>query len=113
MFIDIIILRPSKLDLDVISMFIVTMVIENAGVSIRQIIKRIHLIYGYTVSSKKAWKGKHLAITMAFEDWKNSYSLLLRWMTVVQQFNPNSYFQFVNKECLRSSLNNNFIIMFY
>ena len=48
-----------KLDTNVISSFIVTMVTKNPKVFIHQIIEKIHSIYGYTPSYKKAWKGKH------------------------------------------------------
>ena len=102
-----------KLDSDVISSFIVTMVTENPGVSIRQIIERIHSICGYTVTYRKAWKGKHMAIAMAFGDWENSYSLLPRWMAVIQQFNPGSCFEFVNKERPGLTLTDNLTMMFY
>ena len=102
-----------KLDSDVISSFIVTMVTENPGVSVRQIIERIHSICGYTISYKKAWKGKHRAIAMAFGDWEKSYSLLPRWMAAVSQFNPGSYFEFVNKDSPVPSLDDNPTAMFH
>ena len=63
-------------------------------------------------SYKKAWKGKHQAIAMAFGDWENLYSLLPRWIATVSQFNPRSYFEFVNKDCLVSSLSNNLTAVF-
>ena len=102
-----------KLDSDVISSFIVTMVTENPSVSIRQVIERIHSICGYSVSYKKAWKGKQREIAMAFGDWETSYAMLPRWMGAVQQFNPGSYFEFVNKECAVSTSNDNPTAMFH
>ena len=65
-----------KLDTDVISSFIITMVTKNLRASIWKIIKRIHSIYGYM--TKKAWKGKHRSIAIMFREWENSYSLLPR-----------------------------------
>ena len=103
----------SKMDADVISSFIVTMVTENQGVSVCQIIERIHSICGYTASYKKALKDKYWAIALTFGDWEKSCSLLPRWMAAVNHFNPRSYFEFVNNDYTMWSSNCNNFVMFH
>ncbi|XP_028753023.1 uncharacterized protein LOC114712639 [Neltuma alba] len=102
-----------KLDADVISSCIVAMVTDKPDVKVSQIIERMQSMFGYTVSYRKAWKAKQLAIAIAFGNWETSYSLLPRWLAVVQHFMPGSCIYFSNKQCSQVNTNGQLIEMFH
>jgi len=102
-----------KLDSDVIASNIVSMVSEKSDVSIAQIIKRMRSLFGYTVSYKKAWSAKQKAVARAFGNWENSYALLPRWMTALQQYMPGTAVEFYNKECPESMRSDGNVALFH
>ena len=44
------------------------MVSKNPGVSIQQVIEKIHSLFNYNVSYKKAWHEKHKAMSIMFRN---------------------------------------------
>ncbi|XP_028764538.1 uncharacterized protein LOC114722628 [Neltuma alba] len=102
-----------KLDADVISSCIVVMVTDKPDVKVSQIIERMQSIFGYTVSYRKAWKAKQLAVAIAFGNWEISYSLLPKWLAAVQHFMPGSCIHFSNKQCPEVSTNDQPVEMFH
>ncbi|GAV61318.1 hypothetical protein CFOL_v3_04845, partial [Cephalotus follicularis] len=59
-------------------------------INIAAIIATIKQRYHYTISYKKAWLGKQLALADLFGDWDASYRLLPEWMAAMEASNPGS-----------------------
>ncbi|KAF7824616.1 uncharacterized protein G2W53_022760 [Senna tora] len=63
---------------------------------VKAIITAINNEFGYNVSYKKALRGKHKAIAMAFGNWDSSYAMLPRWMAAMQRFMPGTVVEWDN-----------------
>ena len=64
------------------------MVADKPDVKVSLIIERMQSKFGYTVSYRKAWKAKQLAIAVTFGNWEASYSSLPGLLAAVQHFMP-------------------------
>ncbi|KAF7813288.1 uncharacterized protein G2W53_034264 [Senna tora] len=85
-----------KLKSDIIASFIVNLVSCYPNTPVKAIITAINNEFGYNVSYKKALRGKHKAIAMAFGNWDSSYAMLPRWMAAMQRFMPGTVVEWDN-----------------
>ncbi|KAF1858957.1 hypothetical protein Lal_00000778 [Lupinus albus] len=80
----------TKLNSSFISNCIINLVSEDPGIPIKAIVKEIVSRFGYTVTYRKAWRSKQLAMSRIYGDWEGSYNDLPRWMNAVQNFAPGT-----------------------
>ncbi|KAF7839052.1 uncharacterized protein G2W53_007534 [Senna tora] len=74
-----------KLDSDMIAGVIADLVAEKADIPISLVVETVKKARGFTVSYKKAWRGKQKAIAQVYGSWVASYDKLTGWMATVQQ----------------------------
>ncbi|KAF7825280.1 protein FAR1-related sequence 8-like [Senna tora] len=79
-----------KLDSDMIVGVIVGLVTEMADIPISLVVETVKKAWGFTVSYKKAWRGKQKAIARVYGSWLASYNKLPGWMVAVQQAMPGT-----------------------
>ncbi|KAF1896430.1 hypothetical protein Lal_00034128 [Lupinus albus] len=80
----------TKLNSAFISNCIINLVSEDPDIPIKVIVKEIVSCFGYTITYKKAWTAKQLAMSQIYGDWEGSYNDLSRWMNAVQIFSPGT-----------------------
>ncbi|KAF7833315.1 uncharacterized protein G2W53_015648 [Senna tora] len=73
-----------KLDSDMIA----GLVTEKADIPIFLVVETVKKARGFTVSYKKAWRGKQKAIARVYGSWVASYNKLPSWMAAMQQAMP-------------------------
>ncbi|KAH1261728.1 hypothetical protein GmHk_02G004531 [Glycine max] len=62
------------------------------------VVERINSEFAYKVSYKKAWLAKQKAIAIEYGDWDESYAKLSSWLTHMQNYSPESYFQILHDD---------------
>ncbi|CAL0310918.1 unnamed protein product [Lupinus luteus] len=80
----------SKINSSFISNCIINLVSGDPGIPIKALVKEIVSRFGYTVTYRKAWTAKQLAMSRIYGDWEESYNELPRWMNAVQHFAPGT-----------------------
>ncbi|CAL0324864.1 unnamed protein product [Lupinus luteus] len=80
----------SKLNSSFISDLIVNLVSADPSIPVKALANEVVSRFGYTMSYKKAWTAKQLALAKIYGDWEGSYNELPRWMNVVQFFCPGT-----------------------
>ncbi|CAL0315458.1 unnamed protein product [Lupinus luteus] len=80
----------TKLNSSFISNCIINLISEDPGIPIKALVKEIVSRFGYTVTYRKAWKAKQLAISRIYGNWEGSYNELPRWLNAVQYFAPGT-----------------------
>ncbi|XP_019455154.1 PREDICTED: uncharacterized protein LOC109356284 [Lupinus angustifolius] len=62
----------------------------DLGIPIKVLVKEVVSRFGYTVTYRKAWTAKQLAMSRIYGDWEGSYNDLPCWMIIVQHFAPDT-----------------------
>ena len=45
---------------------------------------------------RKLWEAKQKAMALVYGDWDKSYDLLPKWLSAVQEFNPDFWMKFIS-----------------
>ncbi|KAF1893745.1 hypothetical protein Lal_00002267 [Lupinus albus] len=80
----------TKLNSSFISNCIINLAFEDPDIPIKALVKEIGSRFGYTVTYRKAWIAKQLAISRIYGDLEGSYNELPRWLNAVQKFAPGT-----------------------
>ncbi|KAF1860133.1 hypothetical protein Lal_00033729 [Lupinus albus] len=57
---------------------------EDPVIPIKALVKEVVTRFGYTVTYRKAWTAKQIAMSQIYGDWEGSYKELPRWLNVVE-----------------------------
>ncbi|KAF1894171.1 hypothetical protein Lal_00004093 [Lupinus albus] len=74
----------TKLNSSFIANCIIHLVSEDPGIPVKALVKEIVTRFGYTVTYRKAWTAKQIAMSQIYGDWEGSYKELPRWFNTVQ-----------------------------
>jgi hypothetical protein len=80
----------AQLDASLIAREILNVVRRDPSTSIATLSEIIKDKFGYEVHYKRVWKAKRKAVAKVFGDWEASYSMLPKWLAVLQQRNPGT-----------------------
>ncbi|KAF1870871.1 hypothetical protein Lal_00030181 [Lupinus albus] len=80
----------NKLNSPFISYLVINLVSADPSIAVKALVKDVVSRFGYTVTYRKAWIAKQMALTQIYVDWEGSYNELPRWMNVVQYFSPET-----------------------
>ncbi|CAL0327550.1 unnamed protein product [Lupinus luteus] len=69
---------------------IMQLVTADLGIPIKALMKEVVSRFGYTVTYRKAWNAKQIAMSRIYGDWEGSYKELPRWFNVVQWYLPGT-----------------------
>ncbi|KAF7841071.1 uncharacterized protein G2W53_003369 [Senna tora] len=83
-----------KLDSDIIAGVIAGLVAEKADIPISLVVETVKKARGFTVSYKKALRGKQKAIARVYGSWVALYNKLTGWMAAMQQAIPGTAVSF-------------------
>ncbi|KAF1897740.1 hypothetical protein Lal_00032498 [Lupinus albus] len=72
------------LELDSSELANITYVSEDPGIPVKALVKEIVTRFGYTVTYRKTWTAKQIAMSQIYGDWEGSYKELPRWFNTVQ-----------------------------
>jgi hypothetical protein len=61
----------------------------DLSVKIKVIIAHIRDKFNYTITYRKAWIAKNMAIEKIFGTWEDSYAALPQWLTTLRYYQPN------------------------
>ncbi|KAF1874844.1 hypothetical protein Lal_00007459 [Lupinus albus] len=64
--------------------------LEDPDIPIKPLVKEIVTRFGYTVTYRKAWTAKQIAMSQIYGDWEGSYKELPRWFNNVQCYAPGT-----------------------
>ncbi|KAF1899370.1 hypothetical protein Lal_00019498 [Lupinus albus] len=70
----------TKLNSLFIANCIIQLLSEDPGISIKILVKEVVTRFGYTVTYKKAWTAKQIAMSEIYGDWEGSYKELPPWL---------------------------------
>ncbi|XP_021729193.1 uncharacterized protein LOC110696224 [Chenopodium quinoa] len=70
----------------------------DTSVKVRVLIEVMKNLFNYTISYKKAWSAKQIAIAEIFGDWEESYEILPQFMQAMVEANPGTIVHFANRE---------------
>ncbi|KAF1868712.1 hypothetical protein Lal_00036150 [Lupinus albus] len=79
-----------KLNSSFIANCIIHLVSEDPGIPVKALVKEIITRFGYTVTYRKAWTAKQIAMSQIYGDWEGSYKELPRWFNNVQCYAPGT-----------------------
>jgi len=79
-----------KLDYNVISESIKSLMHKDASIKPSLIIAHIREKFNYTISYRKAWMAKNKAVESIYGNWEKSYKDLPQWLNVMQTSNPGT-----------------------
>ncbi|KAF1880746.1 hypothetical protein Lal_00011805 [Lupinus albus] len=74
----------TKLNSSFIANCIIHLVSEDPSIPVKALVKEIVTRFGYTVTYRKAWTAKQIAMSQIYGDWEGSYKELPRWFNIVQ-----------------------------
>ncbi|XP_019423103.1 PREDICTED: uncharacterized protein LOC109360782 [Lupinus angustifolius] len=80
----------SKLNSSFIADLIVNLVSADPSIPVKALVKWVVSRFGYTVTYRKAWTAKQMAMAKIYGDWEGSYNELPRWMNALQYFCPDT-----------------------
>ncbi|KAF1897689.1 hypothetical protein Lal_00032446 [Lupinus albus] len=80
----------TKLNSSFIANFIIHLVSEDPGIPVKALVKEIVTRFGYTVTYRKVWTAKQIAMSQIYGDWEGSYKELPRWFNTVQCYAPDT-----------------------
>ncbi|KAF7844439.1 uncharacterized protein G2W53_001344 [Senna tora] len=89
-----------KLDSDMIAGLVAGLVTEKADIPISLVVETLKKARGFTVSYKKAWRGKQKGIARVYNSWVPLYNKLSGWMVAVQQAMPRTVVSFQTVDML-------------
>ncbi|XP_019459875.1 PREDICTED: uncharacterized protein LOC109359630 [Lupinus angustifolius] len=69
---------------------IVNLVSADPSIPVKALVKEVVSRFGYTVTYRKAWTAKQMAMAKIYGDWEGSYKELPRWMNALQYFCPHT-----------------------
>ncbi|XP_019442324.1 PREDICTED: uncharacterized protein LOC109347050 [Lupinus angustifolius] len=65
---------------------------EDPDIPIKALVKEVVTRFGYTVTYRRAWTAKQIAMSQIYGDWEGSYKELPRWLNAVQYYAPGFSF---------------------
>ncbi|CAL0314733.1 unnamed protein product [Lupinus luteus] len=80
----------TKLSSSFIADCVMQLVTADPGIPMKALMKEVVSRFGYTVTYRKAWKAKQIAMSRIYGDWEGSYKELPRWFNVVQWYLPGT-----------------------
>ncbi|XP_019427218.1 PREDICTED: uncharacterized protein LOC109335537 [Lupinus angustifolius] len=80
----------SKLNSSFILDLIVNLVSTDPSIPVKALVKEVVSRFGYTVTYRKAWTAKQMAMAKLYGDWEGSYNELPHWMNALQYFSPDT-----------------------
>lgn len=86
----------TKLNSSFIANCIIHLVSEDPGIPVKALVKEIVTRFGYTVTYRKAWTAKQIAMSQIYGDWEGSYKELPRWFNTVQCYAPGTIVRYAS-----------------
>ncbi|KAF1885812.1 hypothetical protein Lal_00042681 [Lupinus albus] len=68
----------------------VSTISEDPGIPVKALVKTIVTRFGYTITYRKAWTAKQIAMSQIYGEWEGSYKELPRWFNTVQCYAPDT-----------------------
>ncbi|XP_019451889.1 PREDICTED: uncharacterized protein LOC109353988 [Lupinus angustifolius] len=69
---------------------VVNLVSAYLSIPVKALVKEVVSHFGYTITYRKAWTAKQMALTKIYGDCEVSYNDLPRWMNALQFFCPDT-----------------------
>ncbi|KAF1865922.1 hypothetical protein Lal_00033384 [Lupinus albus] len=66
------------------------LVSKDPGIPIKSLVKEVVTRFGYTMTYRKGWTDKQIAMTQIYGDWEGSYKELPRRLNVVEYHVPDT-----------------------
>ncbi|KAF1884130.1 hypothetical protein Lal_00046418 [Lupinus albus] len=76
----------TKLNSSFIANCIIHLLSEDPGILVKALVEEIVTRFGYTVTYRKAWTAKQIAMSQIYCDWERSYKELPGWCNTVQYY---------------------------
>ncbi|KAF1879354.1 hypothetical protein Lal_00005820 [Lupinus albus] len=93
----------TKLNSSFIANCIIHLVSEDPGIPVKALVKEIVTRFGYTVTYRKAWTAKQIAMSQIYGDWEGSYKELPRWFNTVQCYAASTIVRYASSRHDESS----------